>query len=265
MIDPHGASEDVIEDVPEMSVEEVEKRIGSRERTRRRRTTATRRVEATPVIAQTRRVVLWRDSATILAGVILALLAARFLLPGDQSSATGSPTPGSSAVVVLPPTGTATVVVTLGPTFGGVVNPSLHLDATPSPIPVITLPPRTPKPSPTKPPTTPAPGVSTPPKTAPPPPTAPPPTAPPPPVAVISSCNVVHVAGVGYPVTCDGSQSLYETSYSWSFQSCGTDSGNPGNCTYPDGTSGTFTVTLTVTNSTSNNTDQWTNLVIPGP
>jgi FOG: PKD repeat len=94
-----------------------------------------------------RRRLLWRDSATILIGVVLALLAVQVILPGNGLLPTGSPTPIPTGVAIgsgLPP-------VSLGPgqTFGPIIDPSLGIDATPTPIPVITMgPPPTPKPSP---------------------------------------------------------------------------------------------------------------------
>ena len=147
---------------------------------------------------------LWRDSAIILIGIVVALLVAQFLpgrspgLVADQTaSASGdgqgsSPGPGAT----LPP----------GATLGPIVDPSLGIDATQPTIPVITLPPTgtfepgetdepTPRPTrkpaatigpPTPAPTpapTPTPEVTPPPTQPPPtepPPTEPPPTEPPP-------------------------------------------------------------------------------------
>lgn len=102
---------------------------------------------------------LWRDSAIILVGIVLALLAATFV-PGlapalivDETSPPSGRGAGAPSA-----TGSAAPVA---PTLGPVVNPSLDLDATPRPVPPVTQPPtgtsrpsRTPQPAPkpTKPP-----------------------------------------------------------------------------------------------------------------
>jgi hypothetical protein len=148
MIDPHGEVTDVISDVPELSADEVERRIGARERARRRRAAAVPagRIRVAPA---NRRVVLWRDSATILIFVILALLAARYLLPGNTGIASATETPGTSAILVGSLPAQTGLTFSAPPTLGNVVNPSLGLDATPTPVPIITLPPPTPTPVPT--------------------------------------------------------------------------------------------------------------------
>ncbi|HET7181372.1 MAG TPA: hypothetical protein VFI15_03985, partial [Candidatus Limnocylindrales bacterium] len=96
------------------------------------------------------RVVLWRDSASILVVVVLALLLWQTFAPVETGTPTDSgPAPTRGVVTSLPPG------VTLAPgfTFGPILPPSLAIDATPTPIPVITLGPSptpspTPKPSP---------------------------------------------------------------------------------------------------------------------
>lgn len=138
---------------------------------------------------------LWRDSAIILVGIVLALLVAQFLpglAPGfvaDQSaSASGADADGTRAPGSSAPNG-----ATLGP----VVDPSLGIDGSQPPLPPITLPPTgtfepaqtvAPTPRPTKRPAatigppTPAPTPRpTPTPEVTPEPTEPPPTAPPPP------------------------------------------------------------------------------------
>jgi len=91
------------------------------------------------------RVVLWRDSATILVGVVLALLAWQTFAPSNTAVPLDSgDLPTGVTVGSLPPG------VTLAPgfTFGQIVPSNLPIDATPTPIPVITLGP-SPSPSPT--------------------------------------------------------------------------------------------------------------------
>jgi cell division septation protein DedD len=92
-----------------------------------------------------RRRLLWRDTATILIAVVLALLAGQVFLPQQTAGPAGSATPFPSAIAV----GSVGPPVTLRPgaTFGPILNPSLGVDATPTPIPVITLGP-SPSPSP---------------------------------------------------------------------------------------------------------------------
>jgi hypothetical protein len=98
----------------------------------------------------TRRRILWRDSATILIGIVLALLAVRFVLPSGPAATVGSPSPQDTGLgAVGSSTPSSAPLDTPPPTLGLVVPPSLHLDATPTPIPVITLPPATPRPTPT--------------------------------------------------------------------------------------------------------------------
>jgi len=145
MIDPHGDAGDVISDVPELSVEEVEKRIGAREAARARRKVAATTPTRVRTAPSNRRAILWRDSATILIFVIVALLAARFLLGGNQSGiATASPTPFATGVEITEaPLDTGFHFSQL-PTIGPPVDPSNRINATPTPIPVITPAPPTP-------------------------------------------------------------------------------------------------------------------------
>lgn len=82
---------------------------------------------------------LWRDSAIILIGIVLALLVARFVpgpapgLVADQTASASGPGAGGTGAP-----GDATAP---GATVGPVVDPSLGIDATPPPIAPITLPP----------------------------------------------------------------------------------------------------------------------------
>jgi hypothetical protein len=92
-----------------------------------------------------RRRQLWRDSATILIGVVVALLVGQSIFPQPVAGPVGSPTPLPTGVAI----GTFGPPVSIAPvaTFGPIINPSLGIDATPTPIPVITMGP-TPSPSP---------------------------------------------------------------------------------------------------------------------
>jgi len=106
-----------------------------------------------PVLAigTTQQRVLWRDSATILSGVIIALLLAQAMMPADLTEAGGAQTPDPTTVMVaraLPTFG----LIGVGATPGDVVDPSLGLNRE-TIIPVITLPPPTKKPSPSPSPT----------------------------------------------------------------------------------------------------------------
>ena len=139
---------------------------------------------------------LWRDSAIILIGIVLALLLAQFL-PGlvpapvadqaESASATGTGSTGAPGDSTPP-----------GGTFGPVIDPSLGTDPTQPPNPPITLPPTgsfepgetaDPTPKPTKQPTAtigpptpaPTPRPTPAPTPEPTPEITPPPTEPPPP------------------------------------------------------------------------------------
>ena len=79
--------------------------------------------------------VLWRDSAAILALVVLALLAAQSLLQGETGEPTDTAIPTSIVIGSLPPG----VSPAPAATFPPIIDPSLGLDSTPTPIPVITL------------------------------------------------------------------------------------------------------------------------------
>ena len=85
-----------------------------------------------------RRRQLWRDTAIILSGIVIALLIAQVLLPGAGGTALASPTPGPTGGIVGP---TASPDAGPSATSVPIVDPSLGIDATPTPIPVVTLPP----------------------------------------------------------------------------------------------------------------------------
>lgn len=85
-----------------------------------------------------RRRQLWRDTAIILSGIIIALLLAQLVFPSAAGVASASPTPVPTGVVIGPsPVGASP----LGFTFAPIVDPSLGIDASPTPVPVRTLPP----------------------------------------------------------------------------------------------------------------------------
>jgi outer membrane biosynthesis protein TonB len=249
MVDPHGEVTDVISDVPELSADEVERRIGASERARRRRAAAvpTGRIRVAPA---NRRIVLWRDSATILIFVVLALLAARFLLPSNTGIASATETPGTSAILVGSLPAQTGLIFSAPPTLGNVVNPSLGLDATPTPVPIITLAPPTPTPVPTPtlaPGATPKPTVKPTPKPshtpAPSKTPTPTPTSPPAPIAGFTNpCPTT----VGTTVTFANTSSGSIDSYSWTFGD-GTGTSTAASPQYAYSAIGTYTVTLTVT------------------
>jgi PKD domain-containing protein len=248
LIDPHGEATDVIRDVPEMSVEDVERRIGARTRQRNRR--AAMAVPATTRAAANRRVILWRDSATILIFVVIALLAARFLLPSNAGTATASGSSEGSPVDIGSIPASTGLDFSAAPTLGNVVPSGLHIDATPTPIPVITLPPPTPTPVPTptlKPGTTPKPThtpTPTPSHTP-----APSPTAPPH-AAFTPTCTGTDAADFDASASTAGTGATI-TSYDWSW-----DDGSPNDSTanplihHDFLTSGSHNVVLVIHTST---------------
>lgn len=176
-----------------------------------------------------RRRILWRDSAFILIGVVVALLLAQIMLPRDGGTGADDPTDfmtGAALGLTSAPR-TPAPGDTFGP-IGPILDPSLGIDATP---PVITLgPTRRPTPIPSAAPgATPAPTPRITPRpspTPPPPPTAPPtavPTPeitppPPPPAAGFSWAQIL-------PLTVEFTNaSAGETSWSWDFGDGGTSS-----------------------------------------
>jgi hypothetical protein len=243
MIDPHGDADDVISDVPELSNEEVERRIGARERAKRRRvaTATPARIRTAP---SNRRAILWRDSATILVFVIVALLAARFLLGGDQNGIAGaSPTPPPSGIeVTAVPTDTG-FLFTPVPTLGDVVDPSNRINATPTPIPVITLPPPTPKP-----PATPKPTPTLKPGTTPKPTPTPAPTVAPL-AAFTATCNGSNAADFNASASKAGTGATI-TSWEWAWDDGTGDTVFTATTSHAFQTTGTHNVILTIHTST---------------
>jgi hypothetical protein len=248
-VDPYGGRRDLSKDLPEISDDEISRRIGGHARVETEAVEVSHPTEGRYTGAN-RRAVLWRDSATILAGVILVLLASRFLLPSDQTIAVASPSPTDVGAGIGPSPSPSLLSATPAPTIGGVVPTGLHLDATPTPIPVITLPPRTPKPPPTaspgltpkatiKPTTKPSTGASLPP------PSAPPPT---PPVARFTTSCVSGTFVVSFNASTSTAGSAGTiTGYSWIFDDLG--AMGTGVMTSHDyhGVAATYNVILTIT------------------
>lgn len=251
LIDPHGEATDVIRDVPEMSVEDVERRIGVRSRERRRRVAMA--VPATQRVAANRRVVLWRDSATILIFVVVALLAARFLLPSDAGTASATDSATETPVVIGSVPAATGIQFSAAPTInGGVVPSGLHVDATPTPIPVITEAP-TPVPTPTPRPTpTLKPGQTPAPTTGPKPSHTPAPTAPP--VAAFTwTCTDASTHTVSFNASASkAGTNATITSYRWSWSDgSAIESTSSPTIDHPYSASGPFIgVFVTVYNST---------------
>lgn len=259
-------AEAVVEEDPDLTAAWVPPRLDTATPSFERRDIE-RRAEA----ALERRRELWRDSATILSAVIVALLAFQ-LLGGLFASPPGaSPSPNASGLVTS--SQAAQPSLAPGQTLVPIVDPRLGIDATPRPTPVRTLPPTgthapippgatprpttVPAPTPTKrPPPTPTP---TPPPTPTP---APTPTPTPPPNAVVS-CD----APVALTVTCSSaSTNFLAGSELWDMGGPGVlVSGGDGTSsitwTYADATGSPYTVSLTVTGLDGTTTDTDTTLV----
>jgi PKD repeat protein len=173
---------------------------------------------------------------------VLALLAARFLLPGDTNIASvSSPSPAESQITIGSlPVGTAFVFSDAPTLPPDVVPTGLHIHATPTPVPVITLPPPTPTPKATA---TPGPGATRTP--------APSHTPTPSKTPVATHASFTFTActtGGGFLVNFDASASTGSgtLTYDWNFDDNGaTGTGVTTSHTYPD--VGTYTVFLTVT------------------
>ena len=84
-----------------------------------------------------RRRQLSRDTAIILSGVVIALIVANLAFPQISGLASASPTPTPTGVAGPTPGFESLPVETVVP----IVDPSLGIDATPTPIPIVTLPP----------------------------------------------------------------------------------------------------------------------------
>lgn len=206
-----------------------------------------------------RRRQLWRDSASILIGLILVVLVGQVFLPGTTGGPGGSPTaPGSLTTDSYVP-GSIGPPVSLPPgvTFGPIVNPSIGIDRTPTPIPVITM-------GPTRPPTpSPAPTAPKPSPTKRP--TQKPPTPPPPP-SVTVSCSV---PAASLTVSCTASPSNIQAgSQAWAMGGAGStiSGGNGTNAVeYTYDGPGIYTIQVTVTglNGTTTASDT-TTVTVPG-
>ena len=180
-----------------------------------------------------RRLVLWRDSATILIFVVIGLLGAQTFLPHDGATPTDTSLPSGIVTGSLPPGAT----LPPGVTFGPIIDPSLGIDATATPIPVITLGPSpSPSPSPTLKPSlkpTSKPSVA---------PTASPTDTPAPPVAQFNWSPLSPVIGESVTFT---STSTGATSWAWDFGDGVTSTEQIP--THPYAAASLYTVTLTVT------------------
>jgi surface-anchored protein len=221
-----------------------------------------------------RRRILWRDSAFILIGVILALLLAQILLPNGAGTGTGDPTEfptGAALGLTFAPRTPAP-----GETFGPILDPDLGIDATPRPSPVITLgPTRRPVTIPSATPgASPSPRITPKAPTAPPPPTAPPtdqptpdvtPTPAPPPPTVEISCQV---PALSMTVTCSSSSThIRADSQVWDPGGTGTQGGG-GNTTasieWTYDLPGVYTVQLTVTGDDGSTASDQATVTVPG-
>lgn len=190
---------------------------------------------------------LWRDSAIILAGIVVALLIAQLLphadpgLAADATDLASGAGPGASLA-----RGSSLAPAT---TFGPIVDPSLAIDATRPPRPAVTLPPTGsfepgatdgPTPRPTK-----KPPATSPPATPEPTPEVTPEITPIPPPTVSMSCSVAALT-----VTCDATTSdIVAGSQRWTMGGdgvlvAGGDGSNSVEWTYVE--AGAHTVTLTV-------------------
>jgi PKD repeat protein len=147
------------------------------------------------------------DTVIILGGAVVAAIIAQLAMGGGQGAGQPTETPPSSEIVVGVGTGGPGPTIPPLPTIGQIVNPSVAIDATPTPIPIITLGPPTPSPSATV-----APSATT--KPTPKPtakPSAPPTPAPTPDVAFV--CNVNGLDS--YELDCSQTNSAYTTSWIW--------------------------------------------------
>lgn len=223
--------------------------------------------------AVNRKRILWRDSAIILSAVVIALLLAQTLLPRSTGTVTGDPTDYPSGMAI----GSIGAPRTLAPgeTFGPILDPSLGIDATATPIPVVTLgPTRRPTPIPSAAPgATPAstPRITPKPTKTPRPPTPPPTLAPTPtpplPPTVAISCD--DVPTLSMTVTCSSDVThIQGGSQDWNMDGTGTlESGGDGSgsivWTY-DLPGGTFTVSLTVTGDDGSTVFAEDSVTVPG-
>jgi hypothetical protein len=215
-----------------------------------------------------------RDTAVALLGVAVVVLAVTTLAPlqdGAVLEATGTPLAAVPPGLTAEPTDTASLPTDAPstivpsdrpspsptPTALAPIPASLEPELTPAPTPTPQVTPRpvvTPRPTP-RPTATPrpTPRPTATPKPTPKPTPVPTPTPVPDPIAFFS-CSIN-----GLSVTCDGSGSTNETSWSWTFGDGGTDTGSTGTHTYDE--PGSYQVTLTVGNVSGTNSDSQTVVV----
>lgn len=192
------------------------------------------RVPVLPAEPSVRRRILWRDSATILSGVVLALLVFRILSPPSVAvEPTETPIPSEVSIRLTPPPGT----LAPGDSFGPIVDPSLGIDATPTPIPVVTL---GPTPRPTAAPT-------------------PTPTPPPPFTARFSWQQVAGSRTIRFIDTSTGTV----TARTWLYGDGKTGSGAAPSHTYPAYSSYSVRLSVTFSNGTTSSTVATVTLVPP--
>lgn len=145
-----------------------------------------------------------RDTLTILGFALLAVVLGNLAGLGGPVGDLSSPTPEDSSTIIgggsLPPRPTFPPIDTLGP----IVNPTVGFQATPTPIPIITLGPPTQSPSPSV-----APSRKPTPKPPPTPTPTPTPTLPPIPSAAFT-CAVNGLA-----LSCSVDSQAGATSWSW--------------------------------------------------
>lgn len=199
-----------------------------------------------------RRRQLWRDTALVLSAVIGALLVANLVFPQMSGVASASPSPAPTGITIGPGASADAPVATDEP----IVDPSLDIDATPAPIPVITLPP-TGTSAPPRPTTTPRPTARptrTPTPPTPPPTPVPTPTPEPTPDVTPIPAPTVHVSCAALPaltVSCSSTTTdEVPGSEAWDMGGPGTvvTGGNgSGSITFTYDAEGTYHVVLSIT------------------
>lgn len=203
-----------------------------------------------------RRRQLWRDTAIILSALIGALLVANLVFPQVSGVASASPSPAPTGLPIEPSASAGAPRRTAEP----IVDPSLGIDATPAPIPVITLPPTgtsarsrpTPAPRPSARPTR-TPTPPTPPPTPAPTP-APTPTPEPTPDVTPIPAPTVHVSCTALPaltVSCSSTTTDEVLgSQSWDMGGPGsvvTGGNGSGSITFTYDAEGTYRIVLSIT------------------
>lgn len=182
MMDPYGGRLQRVDDLPQLTSDALERRIGGGLADR-----VEPDVVARPIRGQLRRLAYrnnrWRETLIVIFGLFISLAAIRLAIP-DSGLVTASPSPGSSVITALGTVG-PTRTLQPGETLGPAVDPNNLITPAPTPTPTPTPGPTSkPRPTPTpkpyvKPTPTPKPNpTSTP---IPPPPPTPTPTPVPPP------------------------------------------------------------------------------------